>query len=146
MGKINVGRVFLGGMAAGAFSWAMQYIAVLLGLSRGLGDILGLPDLANPSAGRVITLALAVIFVGGPLAIWFYAAIRPRFGPGPKTAIIAALWIWLALGPYEQTVVTAIGFVKPLPLGPMIMMDLAFLPLVIAAELIGAWLYKEEAA
>ena len=143
MGKINVGRVFLGGIVAGAFSWAVQYVAVLLGLSRGLSEMLGVPDLANPSGARILTLAVVEILVGGPLAIWLYAAIRPRFGAGPKTAIYVALWIWFVLGPYEQTVVTALGFVKPLPLGAMIKMDLASLPLIIAAMLLGAWLYKE---
>lgn len=27
--------------------------------------------------------------------IFFYAAVRPRFGPGPRTAVIVAFALWL---------------------------------------------------
>ena len=30
----------------------------------------------------------------GVATVWLYAAIRPRFGPGPKTAICAGLVVW----------------------------------------------------
>lgn len=35
-------------------------------------------------------------FILGILTVWAYAAIRPRFGPGPRTALTAAFAIWLA--------------------------------------------------
>ena len=31
----------------------------------------------------------------GLLLVWLYAAIRPRFGPGPRTATYAALVVWV---------------------------------------------------
>jgi hypothetical protein len=33
--------------------------------------------------------------IGGIVLIWIYAAIRPRFGPGVKTAICAGLAVWV---------------------------------------------------
>ena len=33
----------------------------------------------------------------GILIVWAYAAIRPRFGPGPKTAIFAGLVPWFGI-------------------------------------------------
>ena len=30
----------------------------------------------------------------GILLVWLYAAIRPRFGPGPGTAVCAGLIVW----------------------------------------------------
>src|SRR5207249_12113958 len=30
--------------------------------------------------------------------VWLYAAIRPRFGPGAKTAVIAGLALWFFIG------------------------------------------------
>ena len=33
-------------------------------------------------------------FLLGIVAVWLYAAIRPRFGPGPKTAAMAGLAVW----------------------------------------------------
>src|SRR5258705_3136393 len=38
---------------------------------------------------------LIMQFVIGILLVWLYAAMRPRFGPGMKTAAYAALVIWL---------------------------------------------------
>ena len=34
---------------------------------------------------------ILVDFVLGLVVVWTYVAIRPRFGPGPKTALLAAL-------------------------------------------------------
>jgi hypothetical protein len=143
MGKINFGRVFLGGIAAGGFSLAVQYLAIFIGFSRQMREVTGV---AHYSAADQLTVAAVELFVGGPLAIWLYAAIRPRFGAGPRTAVIAALWLWIVLGPYLQTVITTMGFVKPLPLSFLIAMDAMALPEIVIAVLIGAWLYKEESA
>ena len=51
-------------------------------------------------AGRGMSsgaLATTVImqFVIGLLLVWLYAAMRPRFGPGMKTATYAALAVWV---------------------------------------------------
>ena len=32
----------------------------------------------------------------GIFAIWLYAAIRPRYGAGPRTALCAGLAVWIA--------------------------------------------------
>ena len=31
----------------------------------------------------------------GIAAVWLYAAIRPRYGAGPRTAVIAGLAVWV---------------------------------------------------
>jgi hypothetical protein len=35
-------------------------------------------------------------FLVGIFAVWLYAAIRPRYGDGPKTALCAGavVWVW----------------------------------------------------
>ena len=35
----------------------------------------------------------------GLVALWIYAALRPSSGPGPKTALIAAILVWLLVIP-----------------------------------------------
>ena len=142
MGKINVSRVFLGGIVAGAVSLALQGLAVVAGFTQKLAEAANIPALAHPPVESQLTIALVELLVGGPLAIWFYAAIRPRFGPGPKTAMYTALWIWFVLGPYEQTVLTAFGFVVPIT--ALVMMDAFALPAIAVSVLLGAWVYKEE--
>jgi hypothetical protein len=37
---------------------------------------------------------VAIDFVFGLLLVWLYAAIRPRFGPGARTALRAAAFAW----------------------------------------------------
>jgi hypothetical protein len=37
---------------------------------------------------------VAIDFLFGALLVWLYAAIRPRFGPGPRTALRAAAFAW----------------------------------------------------
>ncbi len=144
MGKINVGRVFLGGLVAGAVSLAGDAIvAVAIPTVIRMGK-LPPPHIAPPSLESVVIFMAAALLVGGPAAIWFYAAIRPRFGPGPKTATYAALWIWLILGPYMQTEITAMGYPNPFPFAVWVVIDLISLPLIIVGMLVGAAVYKEE--
>ena len=47
--------------------------------------------------GRVHTVGL-LDFVTGIGLLWVYAAIRPRFGPGAKTAVIAGVAVWFFVG------------------------------------------------
>ncbi|HEX6217637.1 MAG TPA: hypothetical protein VFZ38_22545 [Vicinamibacterales bacterium] len=79
MGGINFVGVLKGGLAAAVIMNVSQYV---LRLMIGANE-------ASPLAAVVLrTTALAVAMV------WLYAAIRPRFGPGPKTAICAGLVVW----------------------------------------------------
>jgi heme A synthase len=77
----------------------------------------------------------------GILAVWVYAAVRPRFGAGPKTALRTGLMLWLLV--YVQATVG----IAPLELFPARLMLLG-LPIslveIVLATLAGAWLYKEE--
>ena len=81
-------------------------------------------------------------FATGFVAVWTYAAIRPRFGIGVKTAIYAALLTWitaylLATGtPYVMGVFT---------MEMSLTLVLVGLVEIIVATIVGAWLYKEAA-
>ncbi len=93
MANINLSRVLLGGLCAGFVIVIGELIlnGVILGTQfsaqrekLGLGD----PTFSELSIGVILTLFYGVIL------IWIYAAIRPRFGAGPKTAFIAAITFW----------------------------------------------------
>jgi hypothetical protein len=79
-------------------------------------------------------------FLLGIALVWFYAAVRPRFGPGPKTAVITGLAVWfvvwlLGFGG------TMIGGLFPTNLVVTIVIwELFEVPI---ATLAGAWLYQE---
>ena len=99
MRKINLGAVFTGGaIAALTFvivEFVLEGVVGLLGVKE--ADLLreAFPDVvlggATYHVTNVIYLLVFCIF-----AIWVYAAMRARFGAGPKTALIASLALWFA--------------------------------------------------
>ena len=88
-------------------------------------------------------LAMFVVwgFLVGIFALWLYAAIRPRYGAGPKTAICAGAAVW-GLG-YLLASVTPIA----LNLFPARIMAIGLavgLVEVLVGTLAGASLYREQ--
>jgi hypothetical protein len=56
----------------------------------------GMALLGKPGFSQVQLIWFNVLgLLTGIAAIWVYAAIRPRFGAGVKTAIIAGVAVWL---------------------------------------------------
>jgi len=94
MGKINIGRVLIGGIVAGFVADVLGYLVdgILLAPQWAAGmKALGH---ANFSSNQWIWFNLLGL-VSGIALIWVYAAIRPRFGAGVKTAVFAGLAVWL---------------------------------------------------
>jgi hypothetical protein len=94
MGRINVGRVLIAGLVAGVVSDALGYLVDGVLLAQRWTDgmlALGHSELAPDQWIWLNLLGL----VAGIVLIWIYAAIRPRFGAGPKTAILAGLAVWI---------------------------------------------------
>ena len=75
----------------------------------------------------------------GISTMWLYAAIRPRYGAGPKTAAVAGFALWF-FGSWVDVFWAAMGAV---PLGALVGPVAANLPVVLVAAVVGAWLYKE---
>ena len=98
MGQINTKRVILGGLLAGLIMNIVDAVTngVVLG-ARWKAETEALnPGLMAKAAVSSTAGWVAVDFLLGILLLWVYAAIRPGFGPGPRTAITAALAVWLA--------------------------------------------------
>jgi hypothetical protein len=94
MGKINVGRLILGGIVAGIAIDILDYFVDGVWLAQRWAD--GMALLGKPGFSQIQIILFNVIgLLTGIVAIWVYAAIRPRFGAGIKTAIIAGLAVWL---------------------------------------------------
>jgi hypothetical protein len=94
MGKINWGRVVLGGLAAGVVLNIVDYVLYGVWLRPEFAatmQALGKPPGATDS---LIPLFVVVDFVFGIGLVWLYAAIRPRYGAGVKTAVIAGVAVW----------------------------------------------------
>jgi hypothetical protein len=140
MGKINVGRLILGGIVAGIVADLLDYPVDGLWLGQRWSDGMQRLHLANFSSNQWIWFDVLGI-VGGILAIWIYAAIRPRFGPGVKTAIYAGFAVWIigTLLPNVSFMYVAGLFSRHLTLYT----TLGALVEVVVGTIAGAALYKE---
>jgi hypothetical protein len=145
MGKISWGRVLLGGLVAAIVWWICEGIvegmilgadwnAAMLALGRSQAE-------QQAGMGRFMMYVTAWCILAGILGVWTYAAIRPRFGAGAKTAVIAgiALWCGIYLGPsilhWAMRLWPAKLTCVPLTAGFFESM---------LATVAGAWLYKEK--
>lgn len=140
MGKINLGRVVLGGLLAGVVLTVFEF--VLNGLILGDQWTAAMESLnrTEPEGAGVMIAYVVWNLVLGIALVWLYAAVRPRFGPGPKTAVVTGLAVWfmmwfLAFGG------TVIGGLFPTNL-VVITLIWEFFQVPIAT-VAGAWLYQE---
>ena len=141
MAKINWGRVVLGG-----FLWVVVFNVLWLSTwflflrSEWMSAVAALGR-TWPQTLEALALWLLLTFVGGILAIWFYAAIRPRYGPGPKTAALVGFVFWLlsGLGPTLWW-----AHILLLPTGLVASTVVVGLIADVVATVLGAWPYKEE--
>jgi hypothetical protein len=97
-------------------------------------------NLPMPGMDRVVELNVTG-FVLGITAVWIYAAIRPRFGAGPKTAVYAALATW-SIGYFVADATPALMGMFPLPITGMLLVVGLFE--IVIATMAGAYFYKEE--
>lgn len=143
MSKINAARVILGGLIAGVVINLSEWFWNGVVFARDFEEAMKALNRPYAMSGQAVVVFILWGFLIGILAVWVYAAVRPRFGPGPRTALRAALMLWLLV--YVQS---AIG-IAPLNLFPPRLMLLG-LPIslveIVLATLAGAWLYKEETA
>src|ERR1039458_5006683 len=90
MGKINMGRVLIAGIVADV----LGYLVDGMWLAPQWADGMKALGHANFSSNQWIWFN--VLGLGSGIAlIWIYAAIRPRFGAGAKTAVCAGLAVWV---------------------------------------------------
>ena len=88
-------------------------------------------------------LAILVSLILGMVIMFFYVAARPRFGPGPKTAILSATVLW-----FGGTLLSLIGYqmIGLYPTGMLVGWGVVGLVEMNLAALVGGWIYREEEA
>jgi len=141
MASINLGRVVAGGLVAGVVANAIDFVTNTYVLAS---DIAAWAPTRNLDAGAmnsgpVAATWIVVDFIMGLLLVTTYAAMRPRFGAGPKTAIFAGLALWVAVtavlfGFTQMGVFSMAIFVKG---------SIAALVNTLVASVVGAAVYKE---
>ena len=137
---MNYSRVLLGGLIAGLvlniLGFAGMHLFFIDDFSQALQD-------RNISMSPTIVAFfehLAMRFVAGIALLWLYAAMRPRFGPGPRCALLAGLVVWYLAYAHSAWVNGSIGF---LPDRLLALTTAWGLLEVLLASLAGARLYRE---
>ena len=92
MGKINWARVILGGIVAGIIINVFETVLNGVILSRDWQA--AMTALGRTMAPSAIAVFVVWGFLAGIAAIWLYAAARPRFGAGAKTALLTGFAFW----------------------------------------------------
>jgi hypothetical protein len=142
MSRLNYPRVFMGTLAAGLTANACDFITnsfLLVEDMHRMQQRLNL-DAAVVNSVPVLVTWTAVDFVLAFLIVWTYAAIRPRLGAGPGTALIAGMVPWLSItavlfGFQQMGVFTLDSFMKS---------ALLSLATFILASLAGGYVYQED--
>lgn len=140
MSQISVGGVVKGGLAAGVVMNISEFVLNVPVAGEQMNAELAARNLP-PVATNQIAVFVVLTFVLGLLTVWLYAAIRPRFGAGPKTAITAGIFMWSVTYLNVSITFGVLGINS---------MELVVLSIVwtliemIVASSVGGYFYKEE--
>ena len=139
MGGINGGRLLAGAAAAGALIWLLEGAFGLLYVEQ-MTAILADHGLGMEMSPSMIALTLVVSLLAGLSVVFFYALARPRLGPGPRTAVIVAIGLWVG-----GWLLALIGYrmIGLYPVRLLVMWGATGLLEMILAGVLGAWVYRE---
>jgi hypothetical protein len=142
MGHVNVGRAILGAIVAAVILFAIEGLinGTILGTewedwAKALGPLNHAPSVA---VGMVIWAIVSLLH--GLTGLLIYVGIRPRFGAGPKTAVLAGLLLWIPAFLTHALSQLALG---DIPLRTIVIGCIGGLIAVLVAIVAGAATYQE---
>jgi hypothetical protein len=141
MTAINTGKVFVGGLVAGlvmnVIDMATNFTILKADMEAMVTRLHLDPTLMTSPTG--IATWVVIDFVFGILLVFTYAAVRPRFGPGPKTAVVAGVTLYLAV----TAVLYGFATMGVFTLDLFVKSSACALVSTLAGSLAGAAVYKE---
>ena len=139
MGHINYAGVLKGGIAAGIVMNISEFILNVPVAGAQMDKELAARNLP-PVAGNQIAVFVVMTLLLGIMTVWLYAAIRPRFGAGPGTAICAGLVVWTLSYLYMSITMGVLGINS---MG-MVVVGVVWTAIeMIVAAAVGGYLYRE---
>jgi hypothetical protein len=142
---INTSKALIGGIAAGVVMNVIDFISYkfILGarmMAESEAFKPGMSQAMMTSSAMVSNIVMDLVL--GILLVWTYAAIRPRFGPGMKTATYVAVLFWILAGIFLS------GYLHMGMMSSGLWWTFAFIGLVNfwVSAWAGARLYSEDAA
>ena len=122
--------------AAALFAGEMAFIALMGSRIMAARQAAGLPEFVPQPLLSILETLLTGAFIA-----WLYVSVRPRYGTGPKTAVVAGVAAWGGL--VLLSTIHMIGEGLGLPASLLLTVAVVVLPVFIGASLAGAWFYKE---
>jgi hypothetical protein len=138
MGRINLKGVIVGGLVAGLVLNVVDYLVWGVWLAADFAA--ALQAMGKPPADSLIPLFILLDFMYGIMLVYVYAAIRPRFGAGPGTAVHAALIVWVIAVLFHTIGEAPLGL---LPMRLYVIGSVVALIAIPIATVAGAKFYKE---
>jgi hypothetical protein len=142
---INTSKVLVGGLVAGVIMNVSGFLVqgMMLGPRMEAEMVAVAPTLQGRGMGTgAMTGRVLTQFAIGILLVWLYAAMRPRFGPGMKTAAYSAFAVWLC-GFLFYLDWLYVDMMTPVTYA---IVSLAMAITLVVAAGVGAMLYKEDTA
>lgn len=139
MGGINVKQWLIGGVAAAAVMFVLEGLSSVLYQEDMLAAMEAF-GLSGEMSSSMILISVTTSLLVGLTLVFFYAAVRPRFGPGPRTAAIVGFVLWL--GSYLLSILS-MGWLGIFPSGMLVLWALIGLVELQAAAWVGGRLYRE---
>lgn len=138
---MNKTRIFWGGLAAGLLMNLLDFFTNVPWLGPQWEAAMRERNL-DPAQFQVSIPAgwITVDFLCGWVLVWLYAAMRPRFGPGPGTAVLASWVVWLLV----HAVIASYVFSGYAPLELVAKAACAEMISALAGGLLGGWIYREK--
>jgi len=142
---INTKKVLVGGLVAGVIINIIDFVAntLILGARMKAESDAFKPGMSDAMmAGNAVISYVIMDLVLGFALIWTYAAFRPRFGAGARTATYVAVLFWLL------AMIFTAGYRQMGIMSSGLWWSFAFIGLVnfLIAAWAGAAVYSEEGA
>jgi hypothetical protein len=142
---MNIKKVVIGGIVAGIVINVIDFVSntYILGARMKAESDAFKPGMTDQMmTGSAIASYVIMDLVLGIALVWTYAAIRPRFGPGPRTAFFAAILFWLL------ALIFTAGFRQMGIMSAGLWWTFAFIGLInfLLASWAGAKVYSEDGA
>ena len=139
MKNINLGKVLIGGLLAGLILNVGEFLLNDVILGAQMREFFSRYRIPEPGTSFMI-VALSLTFAVGIVTVFLYALIRPRLGPGAKTAMVAGLIRWFGIYVYTGAIN---GILFGIPANVMLIAFVWGLIVYVMAAIAGAWAYKE---
>lgn len=139
MGQINYAGVLKGGVVAALIMNISEFVLNVPIAGAQMDRELVAHNLPPVGAGAIVVFTTLTLLLGF-LTVWLYAAIRPRLGPGPRTAMIAGLVVWATTYLYSAIAFGVLGINS---IGLVVLVIVWSLIEMIVASAAGAYFYSE---